>query len=135
MKNSQDPGGGANTYLIVTGSSAGGIDALRALVAGLPSELAAAVVVAQHLDPKRESHLVDILKQHSALKLKTVEARQQLATGTIYVIPPGSDVGIVDHSANLYLEPRSGAKPSIDRLFTTAAEVYGDRLIAIVLSG
>lgn len=126
---------GNGSSLIVTGSSAGGIDALRALVAGFPSDLPAAVVVAQHLDPSRQSHLDEILAQHSALKLQVVEGRQQLSNGTIYVIPPNSDVAIVDHAANLYLEARSGAKPSIDRLFSTAAEFYGDRLIAVVLSG
>lgn len=124
-----------NGCLIVTGSSAGGIDALRALVAGFPSDLPAAVVVAQHLDPARQSHLDQILARHSSLKLQVVEGRQQLANGTIYVIPPNSDVAIIDHAANQYIEARGGAKPSIDRLFSTAAQFYGDRLIAVVLSG
>jgi len=124
-----------SSILIVTGSSAGGIDALRTLVAGLPSDLNAAVVVAQHLDPTRKSLLDSILAQHSALKLQVVEGRMPLVDGTIYVIPPNGDVAIVDHAASLYLEPRVGAKPSIDRLFSTAATFYGDRLIAIVLSG
>jgi two-component system CheB/CheR fusion protein len=123
------------SFLIVTGSSAGGIDALRALVAGLPKNLEAAVVVAQHLDPTRESRLDQILSQHSPLRLKVVSQREILVNGTIYVIPSNHDVAIVDHAANSYLEARAGAKPSIDRLFSTAAERYGDRLIAIVLSG
>ena len=123
------------SFLVVTGSSAGGIDALRSLVAGLPSDLKAAVVVAQHLDPKRESHLDHILAQRSSVPLKVVKNRQELADGTVYVVPAGHDVSIVDHAAATYVEARVGAKPSIDRLFSTAAECYGDKVIAIVLSG
>ncbi|MBV8602088.1 MAG: hypothetical protein JO359_11045 [Candidatus Eremiobacteraeota bacterium] len=123
------------SYLIVTGSSAGGIDALRSLVAGLPENLQASVVVAQHLDPTRASHLDQILAQHSSLPLKMVETREELVDGTVYVVPANHDVAILDHAANPYLEARAGAKPSIDKLFTTAAERYGDRTIAIVLSG
>lgn len=125
----------STSYLIVTGSSAGGIDALRSLVSGLPGELKAAVVVAQHLDPRRQSHLDQILAQHSSLPLKVVDEREGLNDGTVYVVPANRDVAIVDHAANIYLETRGGAKPSIDRLFSTAAQRYGDRVIAIVLSG
>jgi len=122
-------------FLIVTGSSAGGIDALRSLVAGLPDKLHAAVVVAQHLDPTRESRLDQILAQHSPLPVKIVTEREELENGTVYVVPSNHDVAIVDHAATIYLEARGGAKPSIDRLFTTAAERYGDRTVAVILSG
>jgi two-component system, chemotaxis family, CheB/CheR fusion protein len=130
-----DHGSSDNSFLIVTGSSAGGIDALRSLVAGLPGKLQAAVVVAQHLDPTRQSRLDQILGQHSALPLRIVNEREELRPGTVYLVPANHDVAIIDHAANTYLETRGGAKPSIDRLFTSAAERYGDRVIAIILSG
>lgn len=121
--------------LIVTGSSAGGIEALRSLLAGMPRDLRAPIVVAQHLDPTHESRLQQILAQDSKLPVKVATHRTRLAEGTIYVIPPNRDVAIEDHQADVFLVARAGVKPSIDRLFSTAAEYYGDRLIAIILSG
>jgi two-component system, chemotaxis family, CheB/CheR fusion protein len=51
------------THLVVVGSSAGGIGALSGLVSSLPEDFGAPIVVAQHLDPKRESHLQEILSR------------------------------------------------------------------------
>ena len=51
------------THLVVVGSSAGGIGALSGLVSSLPDDFDAPIVVAQHLDPKRESHLPPVLSR------------------------------------------------------------------------
>ena len=61
------------SQLIVIGSSAGGIEALSRLVADLPADLPAAVVIAQHLDPRRPSHLAEILERHATLPIKVVD--------------------------------------------------------------
>jgi two-component system CheB/CheR fusion protein len=122
-------------FLIVTGSSAGGIEALCLLAASLPADFGASIVIAQHLAPKYQSHLADILRGKSALPVVTVDQRVGLEPGTIYVIGPDHDVEITDDHAQSFIVARSGPKPSIDRLFETAAESFGDRLIAIIFSG
>ena len=122
-------------FLVVTGSSAGGIDALLALVGGLPADFPAPIVVAQHLHPAHPTHLAEILAQRSPLPVRVVGEREGLAGGAVYIVPPGHDVVVVDGAATTSVETRPGPKPSVDRLFSSAAETYGDGLIAIVFSG
>ncbi|KYF47849.1 hypothetical protein BE08_26445 [Sorangium cellulosum] len=122
------------------GCSAGGIEALSTLVTTLRAPFPAPVVIAQHLDPRRQSHLGEVLRRRSELPVHTVAAISPLEDGVIYVLPPGRDAEIADHE--LRLLPESGApgdgarpRPSIDTLFRTAAEIYGEGLIAVVLTG
>jgi len=122
-------------FLVVTGSSAGGIEALCLLAAALPASFGAPIVVAQHLAPHHQSHLASILRSKALLPVVTVDERVALEPGTIYVVGPDHDVEIADDHAQTFIIRRSGPKPSIDRLFTTAAESFGDRLIAIIFSG
>jgi two-component system CheB/CheR fusion protein len=94
-------------------------------------------VIAQHLDPNVPSHLGQILARRSALPVRTLSATtsEPLAAGTIYVVPANTDVEISD--GTVQLRPSMGQRPvpSIDRLFTSAAKVYGERVIAVVLTG
>jgi two-component system, chemotaxis family, CheB/CheR fusion protein len=124
------------THLLVVGSSAGGIGALSGLVSSLPDDFDAPIVVAQHLDPKRESHLQEILARKSPLPVKTVTEHQPLQAGVVFVVPANRHVNITDSEIELSSEPSSGQPmPSINLLMETAAEVFGENLIAIVLSG
>ncbi|MGZ3666011.1 MAG: chemotaxis protein CheB, partial [Ktedonobacterales bacterium] len=75
-----------NLYsLVVVGSSAGGIEALSTLVATLPADFPAPLVLAQHLDPHHLSHLSEILARRSALPVRTVLDREPLEPGVVYV--------------------------------------------------
>src|SRR5688500_10422552 len=127
---------GENNRLVVVGSSAGGIDALGELVANLPEDFPAPVVVAQHLDPRRQSHLGEILARRTPLDVETVTSKANLRHGVVYLVPADRDVSIVDGTVAVF-ENEQGArpKPSVDRLFSTAADGYGEGLIAIVLTG
>src|SRR5947199_4789750 len=84
--------------LVVIGASAGGIDALSRLVATLPADFPAPVVIAQHLEPSRVSHLNEILTRRSNLPVRTVEEHAVLAPGVIFVVPSNRDVEITDHA-------------------------------------
>ena len=75
------------TQLVVVGSSAGGIEALSTLVGTLPTDFAAPVVIAQHIDPARTSHLGEILGRRGALPVRTVEDAMPLAPGVISSSP------------------------------------------------
>ncbi len=122
--------------LVVVGSSAGGIDALSVLVAGLPANFPAPILLAQHLDPKRLSHLAEILERRSTLPVITVADRAELRPGTIHVVPSNRHVDVTDHEIRLSApDGRRGPVPSVDHLFTTAANVFGEGLIAVVLTG
>jgi two-component system CheB/CheR fusion protein len=124
----------AVSHLVVVGSSAGGIDALSVLVASLPDDFQAPIVLAQHLDPSIPSRLDEILRSRSALPVQMVGAREPLRNGTIYVVPANRHVSIIDHEIEL-VSNVARPKPSIDRLLASAAESFGDGLIAVILSG
>src|SRR5215207_4994458 len=72
--------------LVVVGSSAGGVDALLTFVATLPSDFPAPIVVAQHLDPRRQSHLGEILSNRSMLPVRTVRGGQRLGPRILCVV-------------------------------------------------
>ena len=121
--------------LIVIGSSAGGIEALTRLVADLPADLPAAVVIAQHLDPRRPSHLAEILERHATLPIKVVEETTRLDDGVIFVVPPNRFVEVGEDGLRLRRAKRGSIAPSIDVLLGSAASVYGERLTAVILTG
>ncbi len=123
------------SQLVVIGSSAGGIEALGILFANLPPDFSVPIVIAQHLDPRRPSHLADILAPRSPLPVRMVENREKLSGGIVYVVPTNRDVEITDHEIILRADTRASVKPSIDRLFASAAESFGEALVAVILTG
>lgn len=122
--------------LVVIGASAGGVDALGELLASLPREFPAPIVVAQHLDPRRPSHLGEILERRTALVVRTVSEREPLADGVVYIVPSDRDVDVADGSVAVHQEASDRRpRPSVDHLFESASRVYGEGLIAVVLTG
>src|SRR5690349_18871028 len=89
--------------LVVIGASAGGVEALSVLVSTLPADFPAPIVIAQHLDPHRPSHLQQILARRSPLPVQTVTDRTLLKAGTIFVVPSNRDVAITD--SHITFEP------------------------------
>ena len=100
--------------LVVIGSSAGGIEALSRLVADLPGDFDAAIVIAQHLDPRRPSHLAEILERHATLPVRVVADGDPLSEGVIYVVPPNRLVEVVGDAVRLRRAPR-GDDRAVDR--------------------
>ena len=123
--------------LVVVGSSAGGISALSTLVSTLDKSFPAPVVLAQHLDPQRPSHLASILERRSTLPIVIVseDAPTLLEKGKIYVVPANRHVKILDGHVNLEMDSVDRPKPSVDLLLSSAAEAYGEHLIAVILTG
>jgi len=123
--------------LVAIGASWGGLDALRRILGGLPSDLDAAVVVAQHRGP--ESHRTafrDLLGAVTALTVREGRDKQELVQGVVYLAPP--DYHLLVEGTSLALstdEPVMYARPSIDVLFETAAESYRARCVGVVLTG
>src|SRR5215469_1955254 len=121
--------------LVVVGSSAGGVEALSTLVGTLPADFPAPIVIAQHLDPHAPSHLAEILSARSRLPVDTVLEHERLLPGHIYVVPADRHVTIVDGHLSLQADHRGRPKPSINLLFSSAAQVYGENLVAVILTG
>ncbi|HEV8194580.1 MAG TPA: chemotaxis protein CheB, partial [Ktedonobacterales bacterium] len=122
-------------FLVVVGASAGGIEALTTFLAGMPGEFPAPIVIAQHLDPSRPSHLAEILARRSPLQVRTVTQSEPLQPGTVYVVPSNRHIHISDSHLELSNEDTNRSKPSIDYLFSSAAQRFGEGLIAVVLTG
>ena len=123
--------------LVVVGSSAGGVTALSTLVSTLSKSFPAPIVLAQHLDPQRPSHLGSILERRSVLPVVVVAEHEPTAleNGKIYVVPSNRHVRIVDGHVNLEADHDERPKPSVDLLLSTAAKSYGEHLIAVILTG
>src|SRR5919199_4483149 len=123
------------SQLVVVGASAGGIEALSTLVATLPPDFPAPLVIAQHLDPGRPSHLAQILARRSTLPVHTVTDHAPLENGVVFVVPSNRHVEITDHAISLRTRNGGRAMPSVDLLLTTAAQVFGENLIGVILTG
>src|SRR5664280_3294807 len=121
--------------LVVIGSSAGGIEALSRVVASLPADCPAQIVIAQHLDPRRPSHLHEILARRATLPVRVVEEREALENGVIFVVPSNRLVEISHGDLRLHAAKAGAVAPSIDVLFESAANAFGSGLIAVILTG
>jgi len=123
--------------LVVVGSSAGGVGALSTLVSTLNKSFPAPIVIAQHLDPQRPSHLASILERRSPLPIVVVSEHGQtkLEGGKVYVVPSNSHVRISDGHVYLEGDHNDRPKPSVDMLLSSAAKSYGEHLIAVILTG
>ena len=122
--------------VIVIGASAGGVEALRAVVATLPRDLPAVVLVVLHIPSDARSVLPAILSRAGPLPACHPESGEQLRRGVIYVAPPDRHLVIDGDRVLLSCEAREhGHRPAIDVLFRSAASSAGPRTVAVVLSG
>jgi two-component system chemotaxis response regulator CheB len=123
--------------LVAIGASWGGLDAVRTVLGGLPADLDAAVVIAQHRAP--ESHPTafrDLLGAVTLLEVREAGDKEPLRRGTAYVAAPDYHL-LVEHEGLALTtdEPVQYARPSIDVLLETAAEAYRERCVGVVLTG
>ncbi|MFN2496438.1 MAG: chemotaxis protein CheB [Pseudonocardiaceae bacterium] len=122
--------------LVVVGASAGGVEALRSLVHGLPGDLDAAVLVVLHIPPGAPSALAQILARSGRLPAVTAQDGDRISQGCIFVAPSDRHMLVRDSRIALSRGPaENGHRPAIDALFRSAAHYYGPRVIGVILSG
>jgi two-component system chemotaxis response regulator CheB len=123
--------------VVVVGGSAGGIGALRQLLAGLPEQLAASVLVVLHLGPEGGHSALDkVLGRATALKTSFATDGEELVHGRIYVAPPGHHMQVERDVVRLSRGPMEhGTRPAIDPLFRSAAAAHGPCVIGALVSG
>jgi two-component system chemotaxis response regulator CheB len=123
--------------VIVIGGSAGSTQALRQILALLPPDLAASVLVATHLAPHAPSRLADHLSDAGSLPAVPAADAQSIDPGTIYSAVPDRHLLVSEHDVlRLTRGPRENrVRPAADALFRSAARWCGSRVIGVVLSG
>ena len=126
----------AKRDIVVIGASAGGVEALSALVSLFPPGLPAAVFVVQHIRPTLPSLLPLVLRRHSALSVKHAEDGERFHPGVIYIAPPDRHLLIQGDTLSVARGPKENLhRPSIDALFRSAAYSHGPRVISVILTG
>ena len=123
--------------VVALAASAGGLKALSRVLASLPADFAAAVVVVQHLMPGRLSLLADILARRTPLRVKQAEEGDSLCAGTVYVAPPDHHL-IVGPGGRLRLTRTPlvhFSRPSADVLLESLAAAFPGHSVAVVLTG
>jgi two-component system, chemotaxis family, protein-glutamate methylesterase/glutaminase len=123
--------------IVAMAASAGGLNALSTVLADLPAQFPASIVIVQHLDPRHRSLMADILSRRTSLQVKQAEPEDILRPGTVYIAPPNRHL-LVNPDGSLSLtqtELVHFLRPSADLLFDSVAASYKQRSIAVVLSG
>src|SRR5262252_3717839 len=122
--------------IIVIGGSAGGLEALMKLLCALPPDLPAAIGVVLHRSPVLSSNLSEVIKRSSQLPVVEVNEREPLRSGHVYLAPRDRhlrfDDGILHTSRDAH---QHRFRPAVDPLFVSAANVHGDRVVGVLLSG
>lgn len=131
---------GKMTYpasLVVIGGSAGSLQVILSLLEKVNAGFTIPILLVLHRDPQGESKLEELLSQRTRLIVKEVEDKDTIERNHLYVCP--ADYHVLpekDGTFSLdYSEKEHFSRPSIDLAFRAAADVYGDKLVAILLSG
>lgn len=121
--------------IVVIGASAGGVEALRAVLAQFPRDLRASVLVVLHLARGR-SMLPEILSRACRLPATHPEDGDALEYGKVYVARPDHHLIVESGRVRVVHGPtENGCRPAVDPLFRSAARAYGPRVIGVVLTG
>ena len=122
---------------IVIGASAGALEALTVILPALPANFAIPIIVVVHIPPDKRSVLAELFRAKCRIHVVEAEDKEPISGGTAYFAPPDYHL-LVEADGFLSLsndEPVLFSRPSIDVLFETAADAYGEHLVGIVLTG
>ena len=122
---------------VAIGASAGGVEVLSVLLSALPADCRASFFIVVHIPRERPSLLPEVFGTRCALPVREAEDKEPVQPGTVYFAPPDYHL-LVDRGPAFALssdEPVHFSRPSIDVLFDSAADIYGERLLGLILTG
>ncbi|MEH2063812.1 MAG: chemotaxis protein CheB [Nostoc sp.] len=122
--------------IVVIGTSLGGLSALKIVLGNLPVDFPVPIAIVQHRHKQSNNTLQDLLQESTLLKIREVEDKDEILSGYIYIAP--ADYHLLVEPGHFALStdgPVSYARPSIDVLFESAADVYTEQVIGIILTG
>jgi len=122
------------TCVVGIGGSAGALNAYKELLDHLPADTGMALVIISHLSPDAHSQLAQILARHTKMPALLASAAMPIRANHVYVIPAGADLEVEKYKFKVTF-PRRRRNAQIDLFFASIAEAFGDRAIAVVLSG
>lgn len=123
--------------IVAIAASAGGVHALSEILGKLPATFPAIIVVVQHLDPRHRSLMPQIFNRRSKLPVFQAVEGMEVEPGTVYLAPPDRHT-LINRDGTVSLtqtELVNFVRPSADLLFESVAAGYGERAIAVVLTG
>lgn len=126
-----------NAQAIVIGVSAGAVETLTTVLTPLPANYPLPIIIVVHIPAHKESVLASLFGAKCQMRVREAEDKEMLEPGTIYFAPPGYHL-LIEQDKSLSLSNEEEilfSRPSIDVLFESAADAYGDGLIGIVLTG
>jgi two-component system chemotaxis response regulator CheB len=123
--------------LVTIGASWGGLHAIETVLSALPAGFATPIAIAQHRAVDSGSGaLTRLLSLRSGLDVREAEDKEPIEAGRVYVAPSDYHLLVEDYGFSLSTEGMvQHSRPSIDVLFDSAADVYSDRLVAVILTG
>ena len=122
--------------VIVIGASAGGRAAIGTVLKDLSHNIPAAIVVTLHVSPDSEFDLSKWLRQFGHIEILETRQTERLREGMVFLAPSGQSLIVQDGRLSLEVVERTVTpRNTINRLFESAAKVYGDRVIGVILSG
>lgn len=125
-----------NRNIIVVGASAGGVTALLNLMKSIPAKFEGSMFVVLHVAPYSPNYLPEILSRVCSLKVVEPKDGEKIKSATVYIAPPDHHMLIEQGQVVITKGPKENRfRPSIDALFRSAAYVYGQQVIGVVLSG
>ncbi len=122
---------------VIIGASAGGFVALSRILSLLPGDYSIPIIVVQHRSRDYRELLEEVLQRKSPIRIKQVNEKESLEKGFVYLAP--SDYHLLieeDFTFSLSDDPPVNySRPSIDVSFESAAEIFREKLIGIILTG
>jgi len=123
--------------VIIIGASTGGLKAIQPILKALPTEFALSVIVVMHRHKDTGAYLERSLDNDCKMHVKQADEKEKIKAGVVYVAPPNYHLLIEDDGTfSMSVEGAVNyARPSVDVVFESAAEVYGKGLIGVILTG
>jgi two-component system chemotaxis response regulator CheB len=122
---------------VAIGASAGALEALSIVFRNLPADYPLPILVVVHVPPDKKSVMAEVVRAKCRMQVREAEDKEPLEAGTVYLAPPDYHM-LVEADKYISLSNEEAvmySRPSIDVLFESAADAYGENMLGVVLTG